>query len=253
MNTGIFLIVVGLFAWGAMLIFLEHRVHSLGGQRRRSDWIKYGVFAPLILILLAAAQLGRCYAAALLGLIALGSALDVYRNLRNRYRLATTMLGFLLICLALGHLMVGYAGSWAISFSLAVIFVASTDAFCQLWGRLLGKHKLCPHLSPGKTVEGLCGGLLTTMATANLLASCIPNVSWLRLVFLALLTALAGLAGDLSFSALKRAVGIKDFSGLLPGHGGVLDRFDSLIFAAPVFYWAKVWLLGEMGYVMSFA
>jgi phosphatidate cytidylyltransferase len=71
-----------------------------------------------------------------------------------------------------------------------------------------------------------------------------PNLDWPRLVCLSLLTACAGLAGDLSFSAIKRRLGIKDFSGLLPGHGGVLDRFDSLILAAPAFYWGWGWLMG---------
>ncbi len=244
MASQLFVIVSGLFAAGALLILLEHRLHPQDRRHRRYDWTKYAVFAPLILTLLAAAQLSRVVVSLLLGCIALGGALDIYRNLRRRHRLATTALCFLLICLALGHLLFGSPETWGTMFSLVVVFVAAMDAFCQLWGKLLGKRKLCPHLSPGKTVEGLCGGLLTTVAVASLVGFLCLQMNWTRLLCLAMVTALGGVAGDLCFSAIKRVMGIKDFSSLLPGHGGVLDRFDSLIVAAPVFYWARVWLLG---------
>jgi len=235
--------VIGLFTAGAVLILLDHHVHHLHRNRRRADWIKLAVFVPLILSLLAVAQLGRVAAGAVLAVIAAGGAIDIGRNLRTRPNPIIPVACFVAICLTLGHLLLAPEPIWVASFSLAVLLVASMDAFSQLWGRLLGKHKLCPHLSPGKTVEGSCGGLLTTAVVAFLCGSVYGELSTPRLVALGVLTALGAVAGDLLFSAIKRAAGIKDFSGLLPGQGGVLDRFDSLILAAPVFYWSQAWLL----------
>jgi CDP-diglyceride synthetase len=232
------------FAFGAVLITIEHRLHRVQRRQGRTDWIKYGVFVPIVLSLVLAAQSSRVLVAVIFGLIALGGATEIYRNLHNGLHRYAAVFSFLVFLFALSHLLIASSIVWALSMSLAVMFVASMDAFSQLWGRLLGRHKLCPRLSPGKTVEGLCGGLLTTLSLAFFLSYWMPRMIRPQLVVLALLTALAGLAGDLSFSAIKRRLGIKDFSGLLPGHGGVLDRFDSLIFAAPVFFWGWVWLMG---------
>ena len=243
MDSRLFLTVAGLFGAGALLIHLDHRVHGLERSRRHADWVKFGVFVPVVISLLMAAQLGRGVAAGVLGLIGLGGAIDIHRNLRSRLRPVVSTAGFLLFSFSLGHLLVGYGQMWTPSFCLLVVVVAATDAFSQLWGRLLGRHKLCPHLSPGKTVEGSVGGLMTAACVTSLLSFLQPGASWLCLVTLGLLTATGGVAGDLLFSAFKRAAGIKDFSGLLPGHGGVLDRFDSLIVAAPVYYWSRMLLL----------
>lgn len=240
----LFATTAGLFAFGAILIILEHRIHGPQRCRKRSDWLKYWIFVPIILSLMLVAHYSRVLVIAILGLIALGGVLEIYRNLHKSFRLLAAIILFPTFLFSLGHLMAGDPAVLPTSFSMAVLFVATMDAFSQLWGRLLGRHKLCPRLSPGKTVEGLCGGVLTTAAVATLLGFWMPHMVWTRLVSLALLTAGAGLAGDLSFSAIKRAIGIKDFSSLLPGHGGVLDRFDSLIVAAPVYYWARVWLFG---------
>lgn len=235
--------VIGLFTAGAVLILLEHHVHHPHRNRRRADWIKLAVFVPLILSLLAAAQFGRPLAGIVLAVIAAGGAIDIGRNLKSRPHPIVPAACFAAVFLALGHLLLAPGPTWVASFSLAVLLVASMDAFSQLWGRLLGKHKLCPHLSPGKTVEGFLGGLLTTAGVALLCDWVHIEMSTPRVVALGVLTALGAVAGDLVFSAIKRAVGIKDFSGLLPGQGGVLDRFDSLIIAAPVFYWSRAWLM----------
>jgi phosphatidate cytidylyltransferase len=237
-------IIAALFALGALLIAAEHRAHHVGRRRRRSDWIKFTVFLPLVLSLVLAAHHGRPVFGIILGLIALGGSVEIYRNLHNGFRPWAAILSFVLFLCALSHLLIASSLAWVLSVSLAVMFTASMDAFSQLWGRLLGRRRLCPRLSPGKTVEGSAGGLLTTLALALALGCWLPRMILPRLAALALLTALAGLAGDLTFSAVKRRLGVKDFSGLLPGHGGVLDRFDSLIVAAPAYYWGWVWLMG---------
>jgi phosphatidate cytidylyltransferase len=131
-------------------------------------------------------------------------------------------------------------GAWLVVFTILVTMFADTGAF--LVGRSMGKHKLAPRLSPGKTWEGAVGGFLFAVLGAYLLGA------WLRLPLALAVTGgtLIGLIaplGDLSKSAIKREIGIKDFGGIIPGHGGVLDRFDSLLFTAPTIYWLmQAWL-----------
>lgn len=124
---------------------------------------------------------------------------------------------------------------------LAITFATDTGAYAC--GRLLGRHRLAPAISPNKTVEGAVGGLAAGAAAAIgvpiLLgvATRMPGP-----VLLALAVPVAAMAGDLLESALKRRLGVKDMSALLPGHGGLLDRLDSLLLAGPCLYWIVRWL-----------
>ena len=102
------------------------------------------------------------------------------------------------------------------------------DAFSQISGQLAGKHKLFPAISPGKTVEGLLGGILIALASSLLLKSLV-EFSVGKTLLIAAGIVLFAFAGDLTASVYKRKYNVKDFSRLLPGHGGFLDRFDSLI------------------------
>ena len=108
----------------------------------------------------------------------------------------------------------------------------TTDVFAYLTGLLIGKHKLLPEISPKKTWEGLIGGTIMGVFVSSMFyVTCIdPNISILVLVASCTFLSLLGQFGDLVFSAMKRYFGIKDFSGIMPGHGGVLDRLDSIIF-----------------------
>lgn len=115
-----------------------------------------------------------------------------------------------------------------------LLITIMTDTFALVAGKLVGKHKLCPEISPNKTVEGLIGGTLMGVISATCFYTTVINAT-LPLVILILITtllSLVGQLGDLVFSSIKRYYGKKDFSDLIPGHGGVLDRFDSLIFVA---------------------
>ena len=121
-------------------------------------------------------------------------------------------------------------------FMAIATYLCDTAAF--FCGSLFGKHKLCPRISPKKTLEGAIGGWLVACIGAFLFACCVDLGGfplWARLLASMILPFSAQI-GDLAFSAIKRFYGIKDFSSLLPGHGGVLDRIDSLVFNFVVFY-----------------
>ena len=114
----------------------------------------------------------------------------------------------------------------------------ASDVFAYIVGGKLGKRLLAPKISPKKTVEGAVAGLVGSTLAGFLLMffAPLPYIEWPQGALLGFLCGLSGMLGDLSQSAMKRSVGAKDSGDLLPGHGGILDRFDSLFFAAPFFY-----------------
>jgi phosphatidate cytidylyltransferase len=153
-----------------------------------------------------------------------------------------TLLGVMYVALLGGHLVavrMGFRGALAahlLSFFFLVIMGSDTGAYYT--GRSFGKHKLAPSISPGKTWEGAAGGML-----ASLVLAALAHFWFFRELNLGVALALAavmnvlGVAGDLTESALKRGAGAKDAAQILPGHGGLLDRLDSLLFNAPVIYY----------------
>ena len=124
-------------------------------------------------------------------------------------------------------------GNWLIV--LVVAIVVTADAGAYFAGRKLGKNKLAPIISPGKSWEGFCGGLIATALLALSIAWMLDFSQWIQLVAVIVLVALASTVGDLVESMAKRHRGIKDSGSMLPGHGGFLDRLDSLTAAVPVF------------------
>ena len=127
----------------------------------------------------------------------------------------------------------GLAGPFALLFILLWVWAADTGAYFA--GRALGKHKLAPLVSPGKTIEGLVGGvLLSLIVVGGVYASGVLSASLLPLLLVALMTVLASALGDLFESMVKRQRGFKDSGTILPGHGGMLDRIDSVTAAMPI-------------------
>ena len=112
----------------------------------------------------------------------------------------------------------------------------SNDIFAYLTGRLLGKHKLFPRISPGKTIEGSIGGLLFTVIAVAIFSHYAEWLSLPAAVGMAAIAVVFGTLGDLSESMLKRQAGVKDSGKLIPGHGGILDRFDSVMFSVPFIF-----------------
>lgn len=127
----------------------------------------------------------------------------------------------------------GLAGPWALMFILLWVWAADTGAYFA--GRTFGKHKLAPLVSPGKTIEGLAGGVVLALAVvAGVYAAGLLDALLVPLMVVALMTVLASALGDLFESMVKRERGFKDSGTILPGHGGMLDRIDSVTAAMPI-------------------
>lgn len=126
-------------------------------------------------------------------------------------------------------------GAWAVLYIFALVWAADVGAYAA--GRLLGKRKMIPAVSPNKTIEGLCGGIVLAFIVMVIVAQVVPVPRELYLGFymVGLATVIISVFGDLSESMFKRCAGVKDSGSILPGHGGVLDRIDSLTSALPVF------------------
>ncbi|MDM8569564.1 phosphatidate cytidylyltransferase [Thiotrichales bacterium HSG1] len=139
---------------------------------------------------------------------------------------------YLLVLPEKGNFVVGGAG-----LLLFLVFLTeSNDILQYIWGKLLGKRKIIPKVSPNKTWEGFLGGVITTTFIAVLLAPWLTPLNLWQSMLAGILISTAGFFGDVSISALKRDLGIKDSGTLLPGHGGILDRVDSLTYTAPLFF-----------------
>lgn len=152
---------------------------------------------------------------------------------------AMTLFGVLYLGLTLGPLSMTRMlpqGEWLIFFLLLVTWASDTGAYYV--GTLYGRHRLAPTISPKKSYEGLVGGVIGAIIASYIIRWWfLPELSGLDCLVLGILLTITGLWGDLTESAMKRSVGIKDSGGILPGHGGMLDRLDSLLFTAPAFYY----------------
>jgi phosphatidate cytidylyltransferase len=137
---------------------------------------------------------------------------------------------------ALLHLKIpGFIGGNVLLIAFLVFVVQFSDVMQYVWGKLLGRTKIAPTLSPSKTVEGLVGGVLT----ASLAGACLwwmTPFTFVEAGLLSLVITSMGFLGGLVMSAIKRDRGIKDWGHLIPGHGGFIDRLDSVIFSAPIFF-----------------
>lgn len=186
--------------------------------------------------------------AALLAAVQRGNPRDSLQNV------ATTLLAVLYVAGLLGHLVLlrdlpahhggsDRQGFYVVVFAFASMWVADTGAY--LVGSLWGRRRLAPRISPGKSLEGAVGAAILTAAAGGVFAAWwLPELLpiWGGML-LGLVASVFGLLGDLVESMFKRDAGIKDASNIIPGHGGVLDRFDSVLFVGPLIYWSLRWLL----------
>lgn len=172
---------------------------------------------------------------------------EVLTPRRSWDRVANTFIGVFLIPWALAHLInirdIAQYGEYLTLFMIITVWICDTGAYFT--GRLLGRHKLNKEVSPKKTWEGAVGGTVLAVGGALLMRHLfLPTLfSVQEAVWLGVLVAVVGQVSDLSESVIKRSTGVKDSSNLLPGHGGFLDRFDSYLLLAPIFYYVVLYTL----------
>jgi phosphatidate cytidylyltransferase len=217
-------------------------------QQTRADFVAgfFGSAALFTVFLLSAGKLDLLMIQFILILLTIGTLTTAMLRGAPFDRMMTsagiTLLGVLYIVFLGGHLValrVGFAPTLAkhlLSFFFLVIMGADSAAYYG--GRTFGRHKLAPSISPGKTWEGVVAGMLASLLLAAAAHYWFFAELPLKLALpLAVVMNVLGVLGDLTESALKRSAGAKDAANILPGHGGVLDRMDSLLFNAPVIYY----------------
>lgn len=204
--------------------------------------------AGIVLPAAAWASEGWTVAGAGLGVVASGMVVTLWpgeaiENAADRFGRALVglawvgLLTFLIRLRALDH------GVVMVLLALGISWAADTGAYFA--GRAFGRTKLYPRVSPKKTWEGLAGGVAGSMVWVLLIESfALPGFHWLDVFVMGPLASLSGVLGDLTESMLKRSHGVKDSGNILPGHGGLLDRIDSVLFVAPVVF---AWHVGMYG------
>lgn len=181
------------------------------------------VFIPVLILLFFVAGLFRYQDQAIMN-IAFGILPMVYITIP-----------FSIMVFLMNPVVTGDGPHWQLIFSLFII-LWSHDTFAYLTGMWLGRHKLCEKISPKKTWEGSAGGLLFGMLAAFILSLFFEQLALWQWLGAGALIIISGTLGDLSESLMKRKCNVKDSGEIFPGHGGVLDRFDALLFSAPVFF-----------------
>lgn len=231
--------IVLLFAIGATALYEFYRLFF----QERTNGVLIGIGLLTLTTLFASVY----WQGASLEMLFFGAAAALIVPLVTRENLqhhlidsAVTLFGVVYIGVALCHLILVRSFSQGESLVLFILLVTwATDTGAYYVGKTFGHHPLAPAISPKKTVEGLLGGLIFAVIAVYVCRSWIPHYELSMMSCLALggLLTIAAVVGDLAESALKRSAGVKDSSRLLPGHGGMLDRIDSLLFTAPAFYY----------------
>ena len=235
-----------LVAVAAELGLWEYYRIMLDGDERMASGLPVIGFFSVVLILFAAyrnapdlvsvALAFNLLASALFAILRFGSVPHILKPLTKQLLGVGYIPFFLSFLLLIRNSTEGII--W-VYFLLAIVFAGDISALYV--GSAIGRHKLSPSVSPGKTIEGSLGGLV-----ANLVVGCLiklfflPTLPWPQTLLFCLVIGVAGQVGDLFESVLKRSSQVKDSGGLLPGHGGILDRIDALLFAAPIAYLFKI-------------
>jgi phosphatidate cytidylyltransferase len=224
----LFALVVGLVAMGALEEFLK--LGAAAGLVRPGKWF---LFFGLLVTVSFGRDLPLVIVATTLATLALLTSAIFRRPIETAFhRIAIGLSGLVYCCLLLGFILMLTRSAIIVLFVL--IWVGDSAAYYG--GRKFGRHRLAPAVSPGKTVEGAIAGLIGSIVAGAAMSHWLTDEPWLGMAVVSGITAVAGQFGDLAESALKRSAKVKDSSSILPGHGGILDRLDSLMFAAPVFY-----------------
>jgi phosphatidate cytidylyltransferase len=223
----IYFIILGYFFLGAVGFFFINRKKDT--PEARESWKKFIVYAGIIHALFFSIVINPLifhWLAASIVIVGIFELFKVHKDagyIKKRFFLFSL---FLFVVLAFGFYLFSGMGRERILFSFLILSIF--DSFSQITGQLWGRRKILPKISPHKTVEGLCGGALAAIFSAllfdDLLAGNAPQT-----LLIATGIVLFAFLGDMLTSLYKRTYNVKDFSRLIPGHGGFLDRFDSLI------------------------
>jgi phosphatidate cytidylyltransferase len=229
MITIIYIIILSYFILGAVAFYFINRKKD--HYSARESWKKYITYFIIIHVLFLGIVFNllifRIISVAII-LIGMFELINLFRNSGYRKQGFFVVSFVLFAVLAAGFFRFSGLNKDLVLFAFLILSIF--DAFSQISGQLAGKRKLFPAISPGKTVEGLLGGVLIALASSLLLKSLV-EFSIVKTLLMAAGIVLFAFAGDLAASVYKRKYNVKDFSKLLPGQGGFLDRFDSLIAA----------------------
>jgi len=157
-----------------------------------------------------------------------------------------TLIGILYVVFFSYHVtMVDRTGDTGILVWLVIFGAFGTDVMAYFTGVALGKHKLCPKISPKKTIEGSIGGIIGSIIVCGLFGWFFANEFFIHCIIIGGLCGVVSQFGDLTASIFKRKMGIKDYGNLIPGHGGILDSFDSVLFTAPLVYYYIILIINK--------
>ena len=252
----LFLVLGGVWIQGAVLVLSMiglHEFYKAFSPKFEAVHIIGFVFAALYLIfadfIINESNIFNIFVSVFL--VVLLCYMVAFHKAANINNILITFFGFFYVPFLMSHIFLvrdylyGQYFVWLIFISA---FGCDTGAYFT--GVAFGKHKLIPELSPKKTIEGSIGGIVTATLISVVYGVLIERsfaLEWVNTVFLCMLTGIIGSVlsqfGDLAASAIKRYVGIKDYGNLIPGHGGILDRFDSVLFTAPVVYYVMIFTI----------
>jgi len=236
------LFLLALFAIGAVAIHIISRKKEK--PQKISAWKKFFVYFFVIYSIFLSILYVPVLFRAICFLVALVGAFEIVRlQLKSPQRLAWSKFClYFSIYIALATLFLFFAFESVEIQMLTVFTVCTFDAFSQLSGQLFGKRKITPRISPNKTLGGLVGGTCSALIL-GIIVNFNSEFGIIAMIILILFVVAASFVGDLAASYVKRQYAVKDYGVLLPGHGGILDRFDSLIVAGAVMFLLKfIWL-----------
>ncbi len=242
------MLLFNLFVLAVALVALhELYAMSLPSDRRTEGWLAV-LGGALLTAVIASGRIEFVQAAtSFLFLFFAVFFLLRFKDLRTvTVHLSIVFFGFFYLSLMLGHLglirLLPFGREWIF---LVLVVIMAGDTAAYFVGSAVGRRKLYPAISPNKSIEGALGGLVGSLAGAFLVrATFFPQISLVDVFFFGVVVAAAGQVGDLFESMLKRSCGVKDSGTIIPGHGGILDRLDSLLFAFPLAYYYALWVSG---------
>jgi len=237
MIQNIIIFIISMFVVGGISMFFSNK--RVNSKTAKGRWLKYGTYLVIVSLTLASGIMGRYYFTTMmmslgaLGLFELLKAISgAKHHLNHKFLSGSILVLYFLLMAGLYKFCINSTPEIVV---FVYLLVAVFDGFSQITGQLVGRTQITPQISPNKTLEGFLGGLILSALTGLMFRSLL-DLRGLEVLIAGFILALAAFGGDIAASWIKRWTGIKDFGRLLPGHGGILDRFDGFFVAAGVAY-----------------